>query len=77
MPGVCMARYRYVHLMRVRRDPLAKDGWTYASVCDAIPNASEKDLRALTEHPNTVSCPICRRWIMPYTAAPRLEKIRS
>jgi hypothetical protein len=60
-----MTHRRYIHLMRIRRDPAAKDGWTYASVCDAIPSATIADYRLLTERANSVSCPHCRRWMVP------------
>ena len=49
------------HLARVRRDPRAAQGWSYASLCEAVPRAA--NMHGLTYNPDKTTCPQCLRWI--------------
>jgi len=62
-----VASRRQFHLARVRYDRDAARGWCYASLCEAVPRAGS--LRGLTNDPEKVTCPYCRRWIPPNAQA--------
>jgi len=58
------------HLARVRRDRGAAQGWSYASLCGAVPRAGS--MHGLTYNPDKATCPQCRRW-MPRDPSVRVE----